>query len=192
MIFKDKLSEYIELLDCTAKDLSESSGLSVATISRYRSGKRIPEAGTKNLLNLIEGIVRIAQNKQILNVTTQSVSNAFSPLVKKSTVDISKLQANINTSLTVLHVSISNLSRFLNYDASYISRIRNGQRQPANPQEFAFGIASFIAQRYQDDSYRAKVANLIGCKPDQLTNYNTYQSLFADWLTNHTGNEKAS
>ena len=43
MTFKDKLSEYIEILDCTAKDLSDNSGLSPATISRYtysRSGFR--------------------------------------------------------------------------------------------------------------------------------------------------------
>ena len=65
MNFKDKLAEYIELLDCTAKDLCESSGLSAATISRYRSGERIPEANTENLTNLIKGIVCIAQNKEI-------------------------------------------------------------------------------------------------------------------------------
>lgn len=28
MEFKDKLIEYLELLDCTAKDLSDTSGLS--------------------------------------------------------------------------------------------------------------------------------------------------------------------
>lgn len=52
MDFKDKLAEYIELLDCSAKDLCKSSGLSAATISRYRSGERIPEANTENLTNL--------------------------------------------------------------------------------------------------------------------------------------------
>ena len=48
MDFKDKLEEYIKQLNCTAKDLSDSSGLSAATISRYRSGERIPEADTEN------------------------------------------------------------------------------------------------------------------------------------------------
>ena len=187
MVFKDKLSEYIELLDCTAKDLSEHSGLSAATISRYRSGERIPEADTKNLSNLIKGIVIIAQNKQITNITVQSVSSAFLPLVKRNTVDIKKLQVNFNTLLTVLHVSISELSKFLNYDASYISRIRSGQRQPANPQEFAFGIANFIAQRYQDNPQMEMVSDLIGCKPDELKNYNTYKALLTKWLTNSIG-----
>ena len=34
MDFKDKLNEYIDRLECTAKDLAESSGLSAATLSR--------------------------------------------------------------------------------------------------------------------------------------------------------------
>ena len=63
MDFKDKLSEYIEMLGCTGKELSEASGISAATISRYRSGERVPEAGTENLTNLVEGIVHIAEKK---------------------------------------------------------------------------------------------------------------------------------
>lgn len=39
MRFCDRLNEYIETLDCTAKELSEFSGISAATVSRYRSGR---------------------------------------------------------------------------------------------------------------------------------------------------------
>lgn len=190
MDFKDKLSEYIEILGCTAKDLSENSGLSAATISRYRSGERVPEAGTENFFNLVKGIVRIAENKNMTDITNQSVSDAFSLLVKNNTIDVSKLQANFNTLLTVLPVSISELARFLNFDASYISRIRNGQRQPANPREFALGIANFIARRYQKDSQKAIISDLIGCKSEELSNYNTYQTLLCEWLMSETGNSE--
>lgn len=55
MDFKDKLNEYIIRLDCTAKDLAESSGLSAATLSRYRSGERIPDS--EQLANLINGMI---------------------------------------------------------------------------------------------------------------------------------------
>ena len=68
MTFKDKLSEYIEILDCTAKDLSDNSGLSPATISRYRSGERIPEADSDNFSNLVKGIVAIAESKNISDI----------------------------------------------------------------------------------------------------------------------------
>lgn len=187
MDFKDKLAEYIELLDCSAKDLCKSSGLSAATISRYRSGERIPEANTENLTNLIEGIVCIARNKKIADVTVESVSAAFSPFIKSSIVDMKQLQTNFNTLLTILSINVSELSRFLNYDSSYVSRIRNGLRQPANPEEFAWSIAGFIARRYQNDSEKESIADLIGCKADKLANSHTYQTLLAEWIMNGTG-----
>lgn len=49
MTFNEKLTEYMDTLDCTAKMLSEYSGLSAATLSRYRSGERIPDACSENL-----------------------------------------------------------------------------------------------------------------------------------------------
>lgn len=190
MDFKDKLAEYIELLDCSAKDLCKSSGLSAATISRYRSGERIPEANTENLTNLIEGIVCIAQNKKIADVTVESVSEAFSPFVKSSMVDTKQFQTNFNTLLTMLSINVSELSRFLNYDSSYVSRIRNGLRHPANPEKFAWGIAGFIVRRFQNDSEKEVIADLIGCKSDKLANHDIYQTLLAEWIMNGTGVSK--
>ena len=184
MEFKDKLAEYVELLDCSAKDLSENSGLSAATISRYRSGERVPEANSENFLNLVEGIVRIAENKEITGVTVQSVSDALVPFVKSDAIDMETLRINFNILLDTLSVSIAEISRFLNYDASYISRIRNGKRQPANPQEFASGVADFIVRRYQNDFQKAMVADLIGCNPEEFTTNIAYQSLLVKWLSN--------
>ena len=99
MTFKDKLSEYMEILDCTAKDLSDNSGLSPATISRYRSGERVPEADSDNFSNLVKGIVAIAESKNISDITIQAVTDDFSGLVKNNSVDVTKLQANFNTLL---------------------------------------------------------------------------------------------
>lgn len=42
MDFKDKLNAYIEQLNCSAEELAESSSLSPTSISRYRSGERLP------------------------------------------------------------------------------------------------------------------------------------------------------
>lgn len=187
MDFKDKLSEYIEMLGCTGKELSEASGISAATISRYRSGERVPDTETENFANLVEGIVHIAERKNRTDLTVQSVSDAFAPYVRNNTIDVAKLQENFNVLLTVLPVSISELSRFLNFDASHISRIRNGQRQPANPQEFAAGVSSFVARRYSNDTQRNIVSELIGCKPEELSDYSSFQSMLAEWLLNGTG-----
>ena len=88
MTFQEKLAEYIEQLDCTAKMLSERSGLSAATISRYRSGDRVPEADSDNLANLVTGIVRIAGEKGLSEFTIQTVTDSFLPYVKSKNPDI--------------------------------------------------------------------------------------------------------
>lgn len=187
MDFKEKLTEYIERLDCTAKDLSEVCGLSAATISRYRSGERIPRADSENYLKLVRGIACIAEMKAVPDITEGSVSASLSPLTGSCTVDMGRLQTNLDTLLDILPVSVSELSRSLNYDASYISRIRNGQRQPADPHGFASYIADFIARRYRDDCQLSLIAALIGCDPDELKDVDTCRGLIFRWLISGEG-----
>lgn len=191
MDFKKLLDDYMKQLDCTAKDLAENSGLSAATISRYRSGERIPEDGSENFDRLINGIVSISENKKIPNITVQSVSEAFSPYVRNN-VDIAHLQKNFHTLLTVVPINISDLARFLNYDPSYISRIRNGQRQPANPTEFARKISIFVTKHFQTVEQKAVISSLINCPMEELSNYTDFQDRMTNWLLAGSGAVKDS
>ena len=191
MDFKKLLDDYMKQLDCTANDLAENSGLSAATISRYRSGERIPEDGSENFDRLINGIVSIAENKKIPNITVQSVSEAFSPYVRNN-VDIAHLQKNFHTLLTVVPINISDLARFLNYDPSYISRIRNGQRQPANPTEFARKISIFVTKHFQTVEQKAVISSLINCPMEELSNYTDFQDRMTNWLLAESGAVKDS
>lgn len=191
MDFKKLLDDYMKQLDCTAKDLAENSGLSAATISRYRSGERISEDGSENFDRLINGIVSIAENKKIPNITVQSVSEAFSPYVRNN-VDIAHLQKNFHTLLTVVPINISDLARFLNYDPSYISRIRNGQRQPANPTEFARKISIFVTKHFQTVEQKAVISSLINCPMEELSNYTDFQDRMTNWLLAGSGAVKDS
>ena len=185
MEFKDKLNEYLALLECTAKDLAESSGLSASALCRYRSGERIPN--TEQLGNLIDGIVKIAERKNATDITDQSVSNALLPLCTTAeNFDFDNLRKNFNALLSVLPVSISGLSRSVNYDASHISRIRSGQRQPANPQKFATDVAQFVVHHYDTANEKAIVAQLIGCTAENLTDDSTYCDKLAEWIISNT------
>lgn len=185
MEFKDKLIEYLELLDCTAKDLSDTSGLSTATISRYKSGDRIPEANSENFTNLVKGIVEISKNKNIKSLTIESVTSEFLPLVKNTVIDTKNLQSNFSILLNTLSVNISELSKFMNFDPSYISRIKNGKRQPSNPQEFINNVVGFIVRRYNSNSDKIKVSKLINCDSSKLNNPDNYTLLLAKWLSDN-------
>lgn len=191
MDFKKLLDDYMKQLNCTAKDLAEKSGLSAATISRYRSGDRTPEDGSENFARLINGIVSIAESKGIPDISEQSVSDSFSPYVRNS-VDITHFQKNFHTLLTVVPINISDLARFLNFDPSYISRIRNGQRQPANPTEFARKISAFVARHCQTKEPKAIISSLIHCPVEELSNYTDFQDRLTDWLLAGAGAVKDS
>ena len=78
MEFKDVLNRYMERTGCSARDLAERSGLSTATISRYRSGDRVPEADSRQLENLAKGIAAIAAEKKIREMEEEAVRQALS------------------------------------------------------------------------------------------------------------------
>ena len=110
MDFKDKLNEYIDRLECTAKDLAESSGLSAATLSRYRSGERIPDS--EQLKSLTGGIITLAEQKGIADFSAEFVENELLTLCAEvQNFDYEKLRSNFNTLLTVLSVNVSELAR---------------------------------------------------------------------------------
>ena len=186
MDFKEKLNEYIEQLGCTSKELAQASGLSAATISRYRSGDRLPQWDSENYNKLIAGLSGLAQEKCISSLTESAISETLSIFSENTFVDIHRLQTNFNYLLNTLSLNVSELSRALNYDASYISRIRNGQRKPADPQEFATKITDFVTHKYQDVSQKSQIAALIGCDADAFKDPDIYRTSLFHWLTNQT------
>ena len=63
MKFNEKLNEYITAAGCTAKELSAVSGISPATLSRYRSGERVPEADSEQLMKLCAALAAPASSE---------------------------------------------------------------------------------------------------------------------------------
>ena len=60
MKFCDVLNNYIEELNCLAKDIEKLSGISASTLSRYRSGERVPDKSSDNYKKLCRAIEEIA------------------------------------------------------------------------------------------------------------------------------------
>ena len=80
MDFKDILNSYIDLIGCTARELSEASGVSTATISRYRSGERIPAPDSGHFDKLVSGIIQLAASQPELTFTEETVRELFRDL----------------------------------------------------------------------------------------------------------------
>ena len=138
MGFADVLKLYLNKTKCTAKDLSTASGISASALSRYRSGKRIPDQ--EQIEKLICGFVQLA-SENTPEIEEEEIRNAFSAYTEKPKLDSSAVIKNLNAAIEALDVSASGLSRALSFDSSYLSRIRKGQRKPADLDKFILKTA---------------------------------------------------
>ena len=168
MNFHEKLNEYIQMLPCTAKELSELSGLSAATLSRYRSGERVPDMRSSAFSQLCSAIARISEQKGNSTLTADAVRESFLSCEDLVTVDREQLRYNFNTLISLLNINISRLCQYTNYDTSTIFRFRSGSRQIAEPEKFAAVIAGYIAKEMDSASEKAVLAELFGCTAESL------------------------
>lgn len=183
MTFDEQLNAYIALLGCTAKELSDASGLSPSVISRYRAGSRAPEQDSDSLRSLVGGIVRLAEDKGFSELTEAAVAQTLAATLSGPDFPYESLQKNLDALLSALSVNVADFARHLNYDTSYISRIRNGQRHPGDPEKFATEVARYVVRKYTDEKDLNVIAHLTGCDAGELSNHSACLDKLVSWLT---------
>lgn len=181
-MFREKLNKYMELLHCSGKEFAEYSGISEATVSRYRSGARTPKANSEDMKKLCHGICAAAEKKEI-DLSYKTVLSELNTLAEAVPFDYDSLQKKLNVLCTVFSVNLADMSKSLKYDSSYISRIRNGKRRPANPQKFAYDVAGYFSVCYNSDSDKKIIAEILNIKPSLIKARDNYVSELTSWLT---------
>lgn len=182
MKFSEKLNDYIEQLSCTGKDICNLSGISAASLSRYRNGERVPEFGTKSFEDLCCALAQISAQKGELQITADAVKKAFVSCDDFVSTDKELLRKNFNTLLSALNVNLTQLCQYTNYDASAVFRIRNGSRKPGDAERFASAVASFVTRTMQMPSEIGAVAELIGCDIDEIYDLSVRYAKIKNWL----------
>ena len=182
MKFSEKLNDYIEQLSCTGKDICNLSGISAASLSRYRNGERVPEFGTKPFEDLCCALAQISAQKGELQITADAVKKAFVSCDDFVSTDKELLRKNFNTLLSALNVNLTQLCQYTNYDASAVFRIRNGSRKPGDAERFASAVASFVTRTMQTQSEIGAVAELIGCDIDEIYDLSVRYAKIKSWL----------
>ena len=182
MKFHEQLNAYIEQLDCMAKEVSELSGISAATLSRYRTGSRVPDAESDAFLNLCSAITELAERKRLAGITAESVRGQFMQTSDLRSRNVDRLLGNFDLLLATLDVGIGRLCRHINYDASTVSRFRNGSRRPSDPEKFASSVAEYVAREWDSVRDRAALAHLIGCAEDELADSSVRYERLMSWL----------
>lgn len=189
MYFKEKLNEYMETISCTAKELGDISGISAATLSRYRSGERVPDMNSDAFSQLCKAIAQLSRKKRGGSCTKESVREEFLKCADVIVANKECLCQNFNTLVTVLNMSVTKLCQYISYDSSTVSRFRNGTRQPSEPVKFATAVSEYVAVWLQGASERNILAELLLCSVQELEDKNICQEKIKNWLLTEKGNQ---
>ena len=182
MNFKEVLNKYLKELNCSSKKLSNESGLSESVISRYRSGERTPVKNSEQLNKLTNALFNIAKDNGKNKYTFDKIESDFNSVLTSDDFDYTTFSNNLNTLITSLNINTHEMSKYIVFDASHISRIRYGKAKPSNPVEFSNKICSYILNRYKNPDDINNLMMIIGCKKSDLSNEKIYSTLF-NWLT---------
>ena len=184
MDFCDKLNEYIKKIECSSKDIVEASGLSSTVISRYRKGDRTPNLKSDQLEKLVIGLAKICKNKNI-DIKEDKIYEDLLHSLNGITIESEQLSNNFNEIIYILNINMAELSRFIGYDASFLSKIRNGTRFPSKPQDFIEAISNFIVLKYNEKEYKKKISLLINIPIESLDNTNEYKRQIKKWISSN-------
>ena len=182
MKFKEVLNEYLKELDCSSKRLASESGLSESVICRYRSGERTPAKKSEQLNKLTMALFNIAQEKGKNKYTLDKIENDFNFALPSDDFDYTTFSNNLNTLITSLNINTHEMSKYIVFDASHISRIRYGKAKPSNPIEFSTKVCSYIFSKYRNPEDISNLQAIIGCKRSELVN-NKFCDTLLTWLT---------
>lgn len=183
MKFCEKLNEYIDKTGCTAKEISELSGISESTLSRYRSGERVPDVKSDAFDSLCKAVAELSRReKGEITLDYYTVKDGFLSCLDINTADREVFRKNLDTAMTVLNINASKMSAYTNYEPSTIIRIRNGSRRPADPQRFALGAAEYISENADTPERLDALSSLLGCKSESISDSAQRTSKIFEWL----------
>ena len=185
MTFKDKFNKLLKELNCTSRKLSINSGISESVISRYRSGERTPKKDSTQINKLIDTLYNISLEQE-LKYTKEDIKNILlSTLQEDNSFDYETLSKNLNNLIITLNININDLSKYIVFDSSHISRIRYGKTKPSDPISFSNKIANYIVLKYNDSDNLKKLSLLIN---NNITSNTLFDQIFTYLTSNNNSN----
>ena len=185
-MFKDVLNNYLNELKISSKELSLKSNISESVISRYRSGSRVPNE--EQILKLATAIYNISIVQNIDMYTKEIITETLLNSITKDDFDYDNFSENLNELINILKININEMSRYITFDSSHISRIRYGKAKPSDPIEFSNKICNYIVTKYQTDS-KLKLLSILNCTNKDIEDNDKLFLLLHNWLTNNKTNK---
>ena len=180
MKFSEELSNYMNLLNCSAQDLSNSSNLSPTLISRYLNNKRTPLAQSEYINKIANGLCVIA-NKKNINLKQDDILDTLIKSITYKDIDYNCFVKNFNSLLSELKINVSDFATTMGYDTSFIYRIKNEKRKPADINRFIDKTGQYVFHNYKNK--KEILRYLFNCPLENLTNETNFKITLSNWIT---------
>lgn len=190
MTFTELLNEHKNTIKCSTHELAVASELSESVISRYLSGKRIPASGSTQLRQLCHGLSNLSENSDCDFLSEKDLIELYETTLNPfSKIDFPN---KLNTIISVLAISNSSLADAMNFDTSYISKIRNGNRTPANILSFINTLCEYISRNYNSSDCLSIIAPILVCSVEDLSDREKYKTALQNYFIQDSTNNNES
>lgn len=192
MKFHELFNQWIEYLGCSARDLSESTGLSAAVISRYRSGTRAPLKGSQQLEQLLAGLNELSEHSGMSEQRRRALEEQLTAALTAHDGAFERFYPRFDALLSTLNITMKELSRAVNYDISFLYRIRSGKRRPHDLDEFISRICSYTVLNRTSPQALEKIAELTGASAQTLSSEQGRHQALMGFLASHSIDARSS
>lgn len=183
MDFCNVLANYMNMLDCTAKKICDVSNLSPTLICRYLGGKRTPKAKSIYVEKIADALEKIAFEKNI-SLSKKDIVIKFNTALQSTNVVFNALAENLSQLQEKLGISTIDLSKSIGYDPSFISRIKNRERRPADINNFIKTLSDYTENIGNDEKKKTQIYALIGYNQTSLQKKcSSFETAFHNWIT---------
>ena len=184
MKFCRLLDSYMTAFDCSPTELVSLSGVSAATVSRYRAGTRTPSSGSAQFSGIVSGLSKAAARAGLAVPEEEICRELTASLREENPFDFAVFRINLNTLLGRMHLNARQAAAAVGMDDTAFSRVRSGQRRPSDLNGFCRRVARYICAAGQDSLSRDILSDILSCSAAELEREPEAVALIAGWLMN--------
>ena len=194
MDFDKELENYMHILNCSTIDICKESKITYSLVNRYINGKRVPKEDGENFNKLVDGIFKIAKKKNI-NLSKESIYSTLKKALtgSASKIDFDMFVDNLNKLQEELAITTVELAKSVGYDSSFVSRIKNKERKPADIESFTYKVIdSVFLLISQNEQKKHSLISLLNCSKYDVDDLDKFKEIFSKWLcSSHLKDNKA-
>lgn len=187
MSFASTLNDYCTATGRANREIAEECGIAPSVLSRYRSGSRVPEPSSPTIRDLAAGIAMLSRKAGDTAPGEKEILRALESSLTESRLIGMNFNMRLDMLMHLVGIRNAKMAEAAQVDPSYVSRIRQGSRTPANLSEFVEHASRLAARLCLDNALEAEVAELLETSDlDDLNRSADAESdlseIIGDWL----------